>query len=51
MDEGVLNTYYADADSDGYGDAGYRLKLVQLQLDLLKMIQIVMIPMVLLIQV
>ena len=21
-DEGVLNTYYADADSDGYGDAG-----------------------------
>ena len=22
VDEGVLNTYYADTDSDGYGDAG-----------------------------
>ncbi|MBK8343492.1 MAG: hypothetical protein IPL12_09380 [Bacteroidetes bacterium] len=22
IDEGVQNTYYADADGDGYGDAG-----------------------------
>ena len=41
-----LNTYYADTDSDGFGDAGTTIQACDPPLDMYQVIQIAMIPII-----